>query len=126
MGALVVFCRKCHGCFYAKTPDAPCPFCGFIDPLHGVVKEKITLENVLRAHAECRRTASSAIDLSIEEVGTKFYTRNMTIATLVEKINPSLYRCMVQKDLVIFYNKRGKVITDDMRKTNINDLSRKV
>ena len=90
------------------------------------MKEKITLENVLRAHAECRRTASPAIDLSIEEVGAKFYTRNMTIATLVEKINSALYRCLVQKDLVMYYNREGKVVSANMRKKNINDLSRKI
>ena len=125
MAVRIIICEKCKGQFITENPQAPCPFCGFRDVSCGVVKD-VTLKSVQDAHVACGRTKSPTIDLSMEEVGAKFYTRNMTIATLVEKTNSSLYRCMVQKDLVIFYNKRGKVITDDMRKTNINDLSHKI
>lgn len=71
------------------------------------------------------------IDLSQEQIGTVFYTRNYSEAKLIQRIGSNLYRFEV--DLfnsfddpeIRVYNKRGKIIHTDMRKSHPLDLKEK-
>lgn len=72
------------------------------------------------------------IDLSQEEIGTMFYTRNYSDAKLIERIGSDLYRFEVDTfntfDTVLqtrIYNKRGNIIQADMRRSHPLDLIEK-
>lgn len=70
------------------------------------------------------------IDLSQEEIGTVFYTRNYSEAKLIERIGSNLYRFEVDifntfDTQTRIYNKRGNIIQTDMRKSHPLDLIEK-
>lgn len=71
------------------------------------------------------------IDLSQEQIGTVFNTRNYSDAKLIERIGSNLYRFEVTTfnsfdDIEIrIYNKRGNIIQPDMRKSHPLDLKEK-
>lgn len=71
------------------------------------------------------------LDLSQEQIGTVFYTRDYSEAKLIERIGSDLYRFEVDMfnsldDIQIrIYNKRGKILQDDMRKKHPLDLKEK-
>lgn len=71
------------------------------------------------------------IDLSQEKIGTVFYTRDYSEARLIQCIGLNLYRLEVDlfntfDDIQIrIYNRRGKIIQDDMRKSHPLDLKEK-
>lgn len=71
------------------------------------------------------------IDLSQEQIGTIFYTRDYSEAKLIERIAKDLYRFEVDAfisldDIQIrIYNKRGNIIQSDMRKSHPLDLKEK-
>lgn len=71
------------------------------------------------------------IDLSQEQIGTVFYTRNYSEAKLIERIGSNLYRLEVDifntfDDIQTrIYNKRGHIIQADMRKSHPLDLKEK-
>lgn len=70
------------------------------------------------------------IDLSQEEIGTVFYTRDYSEAKLIERIGSNLYRFEVDifntfDTQTRIYNKRGNIIQADMRKSHPLDLKEK-
>lgn len=71
------------------------------------------------------------IDLSQEQIGTVFYTRDYSEAKLIERIGSDLYRFEVDMfnsldDIQIrIYNKRGNILQADMRKSHPLDLKEK-
>lgn len=71
------------------------------------------------------------IDLSKEEVGTMFWTRNYSEAKLIRCIGRNLYRLEVDpfntfdNVQIRIYNKRGKILQTDMRKSHPLDLKEK-
>lgn len=71
------------------------------------------------------------IDLSQEQIGTVFYTRNYSEAKLIECIGLNLYRLEVNlfntfDDIQIrIYNRRGNILQADMRKSHPLDLKEK-
>lgn len=71
------------------------------------------------------------IDLSQEQIGTVFYTRNYSEAKLIQRIGSNLYRFEVDTfnsfddTQIRIYNKRGHIIQDDMRKSHPLDLKEK-
>lgn len=70
------------------------------------------------------------IDLSQEQIGTVFYTRNYSDAKLIERIGSNLYRFEVDTFNTFdtetrIYNKRGNIIQADMRKSHPLDLKEK-
>ena len=72
------------------------------------------------------------IDLSQEQIGTVFYTRDYSEAKLIQRINSNLNRFEVSlfnsfdDPEIRVYNKRGKIIhMDDMRKSHPLDLKEK-
>ena len=70
------------------------------------------------------------IDLSQEQIGTVFYTRNYSEAKLIERIGSDLYRFEVDifntfDTQTRIYNKRGNIIQTDMRKSHPLDLKEK-
>lgn len=72
-----------------------------------------------------------SIDLSQEEIGTVFYTRNYSEAKLIERICSDLYRFEVDIFNIFdntqtrIYNKRGNILQSDMRKSHPLDLKEK-
>lgn len=70
------------------------------------------------------------LDLSQEQIGTVFYTRDYSEAKLIERINRDLYRFEVDifntfDTQTRIYNKRGNIIQADMRKSHPLDLKEK-
>lgn len=71
------------------------------------------------------------IDLSLEEIGTVFYTRNYSEARLIQRIGSNLYRLEVDvfnsfdDTQIRIYNKRGNILQADMRKSHPLDLKEK-
>lgn len=70
------------------------------------------------------------IDLSQEEIGTVFYTRDYSEAKLIERIGSDLYRFEVDifntfDTQTRIYNRRGNVLQADMRKSHPLDLIEK-
>lgn len=71
------------------------------------------------------------IDLSQEQIGTVFYTRNYSEAKLIERICSDLYRFEVDTfnsfddTQTRIYNKRGNILQTDMRKSHPLDLLEK-
>lgn len=70
------------------------------------------------------------IDLSQEEIGTVFYTRDYSEAKLIERIGSDLYRFEVDifntfDTKTRIYNRRGNVLQADMRKSHPLDLIEK-
>lgn len=71
------------------------------------------------------------IDLSQEQIGTVFYTRNYSEAKLIERIGSDLYRFEVDTFNTFdniqtrIYNKRGNILQADMRKSHPLDLKEK-
>lgn len=73
------------------------------------------------------------IDLSKEQIGTVFYTRDYSDAKLIRQIGSNLYRLEVDifnsfddtKTRTRIYNKRGKILQPDMRKSHPLDLKEK-
>ena len=71
------------------------------------------------------------IDLSQEQIGTVFYTRNYSEARLIQRICSNLYRLEVDifnsfdDTQTRIYNKRGHIIQTDMRKSHPLDLKEK-
>lgn len=71
------------------------------------------------------------IDLSKEQIGTVFCTRNYSDAKLIQQIGSNLYRLEVDtfdsfdNTKTRIYNKRGKIIQADMRKSHPLDLKEK-
>jgi hypothetical protein len=70
------------------------------------------------------------IDLSQEQIGTVFYTRNYSEAKLIERIGSDLYRFEVDTFNTFdtqtrIYNKRGNIIQADMRRSHPLDLIEK-
>ena len=70
------------------------------------------------------------IDLSKEQIGTVFYTRDYSEAKLIERIGSDLYRFEVDifntfDTETRIYNKRGNILQADMRKSHPLDLIEK-
>ncbi len=70
------------------------------------------------------------IDLSQEQIGAIFYTRDYSEAKLIERIGSYLYRFEVDTFNTFdtqtrIYNKRGNIIQADMRKSHPLDLIEK-
>lgn len=70
------------------------------------------------------------IDLSQEQIGTVFYTRNYSEAKLIERIGSDLYRFEVDifntfDTQTRIYNKRGNILQADMRRSHPLDLIEK-
>lgn len=71
------------------------------------------------------------IDLSKEQIGTVFYTRDYSEAKLIQRICSDLYRFEVDifnsfdDPQIRLYSKRGNIIQDDMRKSHPLDLIEK-
>lgn len=70
------------------------------------------------------------IDLSQEQIGTVFYTRDYSEAKLIERIGSNLYRFEVDifntfDTETRIYNKRGNIIQADMRRSHPLDLIEK-
>lgn len=71
------------------------------------------------------------IDLSQEQIGTVFYTRNYSEAKLIERIGSDLYRFEVDMfnslddPQIRIYNKIGNILQADMRKSHPLDLKEK-
>lgn len=71
------------------------------------------------------------IDLSQEQIGTVFYTRNYSEARIIRCIGRDLY--LLEIDVIVsfadtitgVYNKRGKILKCDMRKSHPLDLKEK-
>ncbi len=71
------------------------------------------------------------LDLSQEQIGTVFYTRDYSEAKLIERIGSDLYRFEVDmfnsldNPQIRIYNKRGNILQTDMRKSHPLDLIEK-
>lgn len=70
------------------------------------------------------------IDLSQEQIGTVFYTRDYSKVKLIERIGSDLYRFEVDifntfDTQIRIYNKRGNILQADMRKSHPLDLIEK-
>lgn len=71
------------------------------------------------------------IDLSQEQIGTVFYTRDYSEARLIQRIGSNLYRFEVDlfnsldDPQIRIYNKRGNILQADMRKSHPLDLKEK-
>ena len=71
------------------------------------------------------------IDLSQEQIGTIFYTRDYSEAKLIQRICSDLYRFEVDlfnsfdAPQTRIYNKRGNILQADMRKSHPLDLIEK-
>lgn len=71
------------------------------------------------------------IDLSQEDIGTVFYTRNYSEAKLIERICSDLYRFEVDTfnsfddKQIRIYNNKGNILQGDMRKSHPLDLKEK-
>lgn len=71
------------------------------------------------------------IDLSKEQIGTVFYTRDYSEAKLIQRLGRDLYSLEVDpfnslNDIQTrIYNKRGNILQADMRKSHPLDLKEK-
>lgn len=71
------------------------------------------------------------IDLSKEQLGTKFYTRNYSEAMLIKRIGINLYKLEVLTFNSLYdteiriYNRKGNILQADMRRSHPLDLKEK-
>lgn len=71
------------------------------------------------------------IDLSQEQIGTMFYTKDYSEAKLIQRIGSNLYKFEVDlfnsfdDPQTRIYNKRGNILQTDMRKSHPLDLREK-